>query len=105
MNKTDRKKAGYIPFDFSSKHLQLFNKLKEATRNSLPLHQIDFTKPIYCFSDASKMSISFVAFQLGMDDKGWLDDPAMSDDDKRKRIANAVLSPNGPEKNRILFIT
>ena len=51
------------------------------------------------------MSISFVAFQLGMDDKGWLDDPAMSEDDKSKRIANAVLSRNGPEKNRILFIT
>ena len=68
VNRTDRSKKGYVPFQFTAEHLKQFNHLKEAARKSLPLYQTDFDKPIYCFSDSSRKSASFVAFQLDTND-------------------------------------
>ena len=54
VNNSDKKKIGHIPFQFTETHQALFDKLKDATRRSLPLYEVDFSKPVYCFSDASK---------------------------------------------------
>ena len=102
VNKTDRKKVGHVPFEFTEAHHKLFENLKEAKRRSLPLYEVDFKKPVYCFSDASKRSISFVAFQMDVDDSGWFDSSTMDDAQRTKIIYEAVMSQNGPEK-RFVF--
>ena len=54
----------YRKFKFGQQHQILFDELKRAAKEYLPLHEIDPTKPLYAFSDASKQSISFAAFQI-----------------------------------------
>ena len=98
VNNSDKKKIGHIPFQFTETHQVLFDKLKDATRRSLPLYEVDFSKPVYCFSDASKRSISFVAFQMEVDDTDWFNGSKMDDVQRTKKISEAVMSKNGPKK-------
>ena len=51
-------------FRFNGHYQILFDKMKIAVEHYLPLYKIDPTKPLYAFSDASKRSVVFVAFQL-----------------------------------------
>ena len=98
VNRSGIKKARHIPFEFTERHRALFNQLREAMRRSLPLHEVNFGKPFYCFLDASKRSIPFIAFQVEVDDKDWFDKSKMDDSQRTKRIAEAVLFPSGTEK-------
>ena len=98
VNQIDRSKKGYVNFRFTEEHLKQFNHLKEAARKSLPLYQTDFDKPVYCFSDSSKKSTSFVAFQLDTDDASWFEDPNLSETHKNKKILDAINSENIQKK-------
>ena len=102
VNKTDRSKKGYIPFHFTAEHLKQFERLKEAASNSLPLYQTDFSKPIYCFSDSSRKSASFVAFQLDTDDAPWFEGSKLSDSERSKKVLETINSHGAPEKNQEL---
>ena len=98
VNKSDRKKKGCIPFKFLPEHLEKFESLKTAIKKCLPLHDVNFEKPIYTFSDASKRSISFVAFQLDTDDDKWFKDETLTDAQKNEKVIAAVMSNNEPKK-------
>ena len=72
--------------------MKCFLRLKEAVRRSLPLHQTNFDKPVYCFSDSSKHSTSFIAFQLDCDDVAWFEDPGYSEAARNKFVMDAINS-------------
>ena len=102
VNRTDRTKAGYVAFRLTPELREKFELLKDAARRSLPLYQTNFDKPIYCFSDSSKQSTSFVAFQLDCDDKAWFENPELSETERNKMVMEAINAQNGPPK-RFVF--
>ena len=102
VTKSDRKKKDCTPFKFLPEHLEKFKQLKLAIKHSLPLYEVNFDKPIYTFSDASKRSISFVAFQLDIDDNKWFEDNSLTDAQKNEKVIAAVTTEGGPKK-RFIF--
>ena len=62
ITESDPTKKKHKKFALRENHQRLFNELKEAARNYLPLYEIDPNKPLYAFSDASKRSVGFVCF-------------------------------------------
>ena len=98
VNSTDPSKKGYSRFRLTEKHLSLFNKMKEAAEKYLPLYEIDPAKPLYAFSDASKRSVGFVAFQLEGPDEHVVCPGEDSSGVRTQALMDKVFGKNSPGK-------
>ena len=99
---SDPTKKGHVRFKFTDHHRTLFRSMQRAAERYLPLYEIDPNKPLYAFSDASKKSVSFVAFQLEGPDsnpgfgEGEVD--TSGKDDRTGALMNKIFGEQGPAK-------
>ena len=102
INKTDPGRKGHSRFRFTELHQTLFDKMKRAAEQYLPLYEIDPAKPLYAFSDASKRSVAFVAFQLeGPDVLEPIPAGEATDDlnvDRTRSLMDKIFNPLVPTK-------
>ena len=106
VTRSDPTKKGHVKFKFTEEHHALFQKMKSAAKRYLPLYEVDPSKPLYSFSDASKKSVSFVAFQLdGPDHHPSFEEGDSTPSNKESRtkaLMDKIFSDSGPPK-RFIF--
>ena len=102
VTRSDPSKKGFVKFKFTQHHQALFRKMQQAAEKYLPLYEIDPAKPLYCFSDASKKSVSFVAFQLeGPDYHPPFEDGTLTPSEREsrtQRLMEKIFGKSGPSK-------
>ena len=69
----------------------------------MPLHQVDHERTVYCFSDASRQALSFVAFQIEGDPILNSEDYLVRESEDSKSLINRVTSPDTRKKFIVCF--